>query len=124
MSAFTSGEVTHSRGGRPVTALDPLPPTISDDTVSLARPEVFGRLAERRVSVVQATINQVDDLRVVLSQPPHSVWQAVLVDAGSAGDTIYVTGSLRPDARVLTRSRRGKGNALAIGFAQCRGAII
>jgi glycosyltransferase involved in cell wall biosynthesis len=39
-------------------------------------------------------------------------------------DTIAVARQLRPDVRIVLQSRRGKGNALACGFAAATGDII
>jgi hypothetical protein len=39
-------------------------------------------------------------------------------------DTISVARQLRPDVRIVLQSRRGKGNALACGFAAATGDII
>jgi glycosyltransferase involved in cell wall biosynthesis len=47
-----------------------------------------------------------------------------LVDGHSHDDTVAVARRLRPDVRVVTQTHRGKGNALACGFALATGDII
>jgi glycosyltransferase involved in cell wall biosynthesis len=54
--------------------------------------------------------------------PSH--YEVVLVDGNSTDGTPEVARELRPDARVVTQSRRGKGEALACGFAAAEGDII
>lgn len=77
-----------------------------------------------RVSVVIPAYNEAENLQWVLDRMPSTVWEVVLVDGGSADQTVEVAQKLRPDVRVLTHPRRGKGNALATGFAACTGDII
>jgi len=48
----------------------------------------------------------------------------ILVDGHSTDHTIDVARAMRPDIRVVTQTDHGKGNALACGFAMCRGDII
>ena len=47
--------------------------------------------------------------------PP--VDEVIVVDGGSADDTVRVAREARPDALVVRQTRSGKGNALACGFA-------
>ena len=46
------------------------------------------------------------------------------MDGLSTDDTIAVARRLRPDVRIVMQERRGKGNALAAGFAACTGDIV
>ena len=48
----------------------------------------------------------------------------ILVDGASTDGTIEIARRLRPDVRVVYQTRRGKGNAMACGFAAARGDII
>ena len=48
----------------------------------------------------------------------------ILVDGDSIDGTVEVARELRPDVGVVQQTRRGKGNALACGFAACTGDII
>jgi glycosyltransferase involved in cell wall biosynthesis len=77
-----------------------------------------------RVSVVIPTLNEARNLPHVLGLLPPEVDEVVLVDGHSTDDTVAVARSLRPDVRVVYQTGRGKGNALACGFAACRGDII
>jgi glycosyltransferase involved in cell wall biosynthesis len=52
------------------------------------------------------------------------VEEVILVDGGSKDDTVEVARALWPGIRVITQTRRGKGNALACGFEAARGDII
>ena len=47
-----------------------------------------------------------------------------MVDGHSVDETIKVARQVRPDVKVVQQTRRGKGNALACGFAQVTGDII
>jgi glycosyltransferase involved in cell wall biosynthesis len=50
--------------------------------------------------------------------------EVILVDGGSVDDTVEVARRHCPGIRVITQNRRGKGNALACGFATASGDII
>jgi glycosyltransferase involved in cell wall biosynthesis len=76
-----------------------------------------------RVSVVLPALNEALNLPAVLSALPP-VHELIVVDGRSTDDTVAVTQALRPDARVVTQTRRGKGNALACGFAAVTGDIV
>lgn len=84
------------------------------------------RQAERlpTVSVVIPTLNEAKNLPHVLPELPDVVSEVVLVDGGSRDETIAVARELRPDIRILRQTGRGKGNALAEGFAASIGEII
>jgi glycosyltransferase involved in cell wall biosynthesis len=77
-----------------------------------------------RVSVVIPTLNEARNLPYVFDRLPAGLFEVVLVDGASTDGTVEVARALRPDVRVVRQTRRGKGNALACGFAACRGDII
>jgi glycosyltransferase involved in cell wall biosynthesis len=77
-----------------------------------------------RVSVVIAAMNEAENLPHVLARLPEGLHEVILVDGHSVDDTVAVARRLRPDVRILTQTGRGKGNALADGFAVCSGDII
>ena len=79
---------------------------------------------EATISVVIPTLNEAANLPHVLARLPSSVDEVVLVDGHSIDDTIEVARAIRADVRVILQSGRGKGNALACGFAAARGEII
>jgi glycosyltransferase involved in cell wall biosynthesis len=76
------------------------------------------------VSVVIAAMNEEKNLPYVFSRLPEGLHEVILVDGHSVDDTVAVAWRLRPDIRILTQSGRGKGNAMAEGFAACTGEII
>ena len=77
-----------------------------------------------RVSVVIPALNEARNLPHVFAQIPGNVHEVILVDGHSVDDTVAVARQLRPDVRVVTQSRTGKGNAMACGFAVATGDII
>jgi glycosyltransferase involved in cell wall biosynthesis len=78
-----------------------------------------------RVSVVIPTLNEAANLPHVFERlPSEGIDEMILVDGHSTDDTIDVARQLRPSIRVLMQEGKGKGNALACGFAAARGDII
>jgi glycosyltransferase involved in cell wall biosynthesis len=76
------------------------------------------------VSVVMPTLHEALNIAQVLPRLPSGIDQVVLVDGGSADDTVDVARRLRPDITIVQQTRQGKGNALACGFAATTGDII
>ena len=77
-----------------------------------------------RVSVVIPALNEARNLPHVFARLPPDVHEVIVVDGLSVDDTIAVARRLRPDVRIVLQTRRGKGNALACGFAAATGDII
>jgi glycosyltransferase involved in cell wall biosynthesis len=77
-----------------------------------------------RVSVVIPALNEAKNLPHVMTRLPAGLHQVILVDGFSSDRTIEVARSLRPDLVVVRQNRRGKGNALAHGFAAVTGDVI
>jgi len=77
-----------------------------------------------RVSVVIPALNEARNLPHVFARLPPDVHEVIVVDGRSVDDTIAVAQQLRPEVRIVLQSRRGKGNALACGFAAATGDII
>jgi glycosyltransferase involved in cell wall biosynthesis len=76
------------------------------------------------VSVVVPALNEEHNIGWVLGRIPEFVDEVILVDGGSTDDTVAVSRALRPDIRVATQDRPGKGAALRAGFAAARGEVI
>ena len=76
------------------------------------------------VTAVIPTLNEAENLPHVFSRLPNGVNELIVVDGHSKDETVRVARRLRPDARIVLQGRRGKGNALACGFAAARGDII
>jgi len=69
-------------------------------------------------------LNEEKNLPHVFARLPQGLHEVIVVDGHSVDETVRVAQRLRPDVRILVQSRRGKGNALAEGFAACTGDII
>nr|WP_152629088.1 glycosyltransferase family 2 protein [Actinoplanes utahensis] len=76
------------------------------------------------VSVVIPTLNEERNLPHVFAKLPAMITEVIVVDGGSKDRTVEVARRLRPDAVIVQQTRKGKGNALACGFAACTGDII
>lgn len=77
-----------------------------------------------QVSVVIAALNEEQNLPHVFARLPDGLHEVIVVDGHSTDNTIAEARRLRPDVRILMQSGRGKGNALAEGFAACSGEIV
>jgi glycosyltransferase involved in cell wall biosynthesis len=78
---------------------------------------------EPKISIVLPVRNEARNLEIVLPELP-TVHEVILVDGHSSDDTIAVARRLMPGIRVITQTRKGKGNALVCGFAAATGDII
>jgi glycosyltransferase involved in cell wall biosynthesis len=77
-----------------------------------------------RVSVVVPTFNEAANLPHVFALIPEDVFEVIVVDGRSTDGTIEVAQALRPDVRIVRQNRRGKGNAMACGFAEVHGDVV
>jgi hypothetical protein len=76
------------------------------------------------VSLVIPAKNEAQNISWVLEQVPSRVDEIVLVDGRSTDATIVTACACRPDLRVVTQQRDGKGDALRAGFLAATGDII
>jgi glycosyltransferase involved in cell wall biosynthesis len=102
--------------------LEPTSPA-PEPPVSLLRASNLADLG-LRVSVVIATLDEEKNLPYVFARLPAGLHEVIIVDGHSKDETVSVARSLRRDVRILTQTGRGKGNALAEGFAACTGDIV
>jgi hypothetical protein len=77
-----------------------------------------------RVSVVVPARNEARNLPHVLGALPPGLHEVILVDGHSVDDTIAVARKVLPSIRIVQQTRKGKGNALACGFAAVTGDVI
>lgn len=75
------------------------------------------------VTIVVPARNEARNLELVLPSLPE-VHQVVVVDGHSTDDTEHVVRRTMPTATFVQQTRRGKGNALACGFAAATGDVI
>jgi glycosyltransferase involved in cell wall biosynthesis len=85
---------------------------------------VTGQTSDPTVSVVIPTLNEEQNIGVVLSQLPPWVHEVVVVDGHSTDDTVAAAELARPDVVIILQDGKGKGNALSCGFRVCTGDII
>jgi glycosyltransferase involved in cell wall biosynthesis len=77
-----------------------------------------------RVSVVIPTLNEAENLPHVFPRLPQGLHEVIVVDGRSTDGTVEVARRLRPDVRIVMQDGKGKGNALAAGFAAATGDIF
>jgi glycosyltransferase involved in cell wall biosynthesis len=90
---------------------------------SVATVTRIGR-TDKTMSVVIPAKNEARNLPHVLADIPADVHEVILVDGNSTDDTVEVALRHRKDILVIGQTRRGKGNALACGFAAASGDYI
>jgi len=76
------------------------------------------------ISIVIPALNEERNIPHVFARIPEDVYEVVLVDGFSVDNTVTIAREARPDVRIVAQTRRGKGNALACGFATATGDII
>jgi glycosyltransferase involved in cell wall biosynthesis len=81
------------------------------------------RSGDPTVSIVIPARNEALNLSAILPHLPE-VHEVILVDGHSVDGTRDAARLARPDIKVLQQTRKGKGNALACGFAAATGDII
>jgi glycosyltransferase involved in cell wall biosynthesis len=81
------------------------------------------RSGQPRVSIVVPARNEARNLELILPALP-AVHEVILVNGGSVDDTVETATRVMPDIIVVEQTRRGKGNALACGFARATGDVI
>ena len=82
------------------------------------------RRPEPTVSVIIPAKNEARNLPAVLGALPAGLHEVILVDGNSTDATVAVARSCRPGIIVVQQSRKGKGNALACGFAAATGDFL
>jgi len=85
------------------------------------------RSAFPAVSVVVPTRNEARNLEVVLPRIAAvrpAVHEIIVVDGHSTDDSIGAARRTLPWVRAISQTRRGKGNAMACGFAAATGDVI
>jgi len=76
------------------------------------------------VSLVIPAKNEARNLPLVLAAVPDDLHEVILVDGNSSDDTVEVARASYPGITVIGQTRKGKGNALACGFAAATGDFI
>src|SRR3954465_675251 len=85
------------------------------------------RSAFPAVSVVVPTRNEARNLEVVLpavAAVRPAVHEIIVVDGRSVDGTVETARRVLPGVTVIHQTRRGKGNAMACGFATATGAVL
>jgi hypothetical protein len=80
-----------------------------------------------RVSVVVPTRNEARNLEVVLpaiAAVRPAVHEIIIVDGNSVDGTIETAQRVLPWVKIISQTRKGKGNAMACGFAAATGDAI
>jgi glycosyltransferase involved in cell wall biosynthesis len=86
--------------------------------------DVTARRPEPRLSVVIPALNEAANIGHVLRTLPDDVFEVILVDGHSTDGTVEAARAVRGDIRVVQQPATGKGDALAAGFAACRGDVV
>ena len=89
-----------------------------------ADPSAEMRAARPTVTVVIPALNEARNLPVVAGRMPDGIDEIVFVDGNSVDNSVEVARQLWPSAKIITQTRRGKGNALACGFRVATSDVV
>ncbi len=90
-----------------------------------ANPDNSGRSpAMPRVSVVIPTLNEAENLRILLPLVPDWIHEIIVVDGHSIDGTVDVARGHSNRVMIVIATQRGKGAALRSGFAAASGDVI
>lgn len=76
------------------------------------------------VSVVIPTLNEAENIPLVLPRLPEWIEEVIIVDGRSTDGTREIAQSASSKTRIVLQEGRGKGDALRRGFGAARGNII
>jgi glycosyltransferase involved in cell wall biosynthesis len=105
-------------------SFDDIPGSERSGETTLTRLKVPDGVRRPRVTVVIPAMNEARNLPHVLGNMPADIDEIILVDGNSVDDTVAVARAEWPEIKVVHQARRGKGNALAAGFAAATGDYI
>ena len=74
--------------------------------------------------MVIPALNEARNLPHVFAELPAWIYEVVLVDGNSTDGTAEIARALFPTVKIVGQTGKGKGNALACGFAACSGDVI
>ena len=95
-----------------------------DGTLEQPARGVTRRPSDPTVSVVIPTLNEAENLPLILPRLGPDIHEVIVVDGRSEDGTLEVARSLNPGVRAITQPGSGKGDALRAGFAAATGDII
>lgn len=101
-------------------------PELSISPVAVAMPLVAlkTRLEMPRTSLVIPTLNEAENIKLLLPRIPTWVHEVIIVDGRSTDGTPEIAASLRDDVKIVLQKRKGKGIALRTGFEAASGDVI
>ena len=88
------------------------------DINSRSQTRLGTEIVEPTVSIVIPAKNEALNLPHVFAGLQRDHYEVILVDGGSTDETVEVARRLWPEIIVIGQTRKGKGNALACGFAE------
>lgn len=96
------------------------------DSASAGRETAAIAVKIPRVSLVIPTLNEAENLRILLPSLPDWISELIIVDGRSSDDTVQVARSFsgKCNLKVVLEKNKGKGVALRAGFKAAEGEII
>jgi glycosyltransferase involved in cell wall biosynthesis len=113
---------------RPPVPAQPVPfaPAQGPRTLRRPRPQPT-RTPYPSVSVIVPTRNEAKNLEIILpaiAAVRPAVHEIIVVDGNSTDGSLEVARRVLPSVRTITQTRKGKGNAMACGFAAVTGDVV